>query len=355
MKPLTITRDYQEKKVFVGIDVHKRTYSLVAICEEVIVKRWSMKADVEACRAALIKFFAGANISSVYEAGFSGYSLHRELLKHGIGNIVISPASVQKAPNDRVKTDQLDALKMATQLSKGLLRAIDVPTEERELKREITRLRSQLVDHRVSVTLQIKSKMQYFGLMGPEDCRKISEKYLNELEKIDFKAELKLSFKILIDQWRHLSKQIKEIEREIRTQAREDKATEEIYESVPGVGLITARILANELGDLKVRFKNERELFSYTGLTPSEYSSGDSIRKGKISRCGPARIRWILTEAAWVCIRSDASLREAYERIKIRRGAKRAIVAIARKLIGRIRSCFVNGCKYELQAATAVK
>lgn len=354
MKPSTITRDYLGKKVFVGIDVHKRTYSLTAICEDVIVKRWSMKADVGACRAALMKFFNGANIFSVYEAGFSGYSLHRELLAHEINNIVISPASVQKAPNDRVKTDQLDAQKMATQLSKGLLRAIEVPTEERELKREITRLRSQLVDHRVSIMLQIKSKLHYFGLMGPEDCRKVSEKYITELENLDLKYELKFSFKILIDQWRQLSKQIKEIEKEIRTQERDDKATAEIYQSVPGVGLITARVLANELGDLKARFKNERELFSYTGLTPSEYSSGDIVRKGKISRCGPARIRWILTEAAWVCIRSDASLKEAYERIKIRRGAKRAIVAIARKLIGRIRSCFIKGCKYEFQAVSAV-
>jgi transposase len=93
--------------------VHKRTCSLVAICEDVIVKRWSMKADVEACRATRLKFFAGANIFSVYEAGFSGYSLHRELLKHGIGNIVISSASVQKAPNDRVKTDATCPVKMS--------------------------------------------------------------------------------------------------------------------------------------------------------------------------------------------------------------------------------------------------
>ena len=351
MNSSIITRDYVGKKVFVGIDVHKRTYSIVAICEDAIVKRWSMTADVEACRKSLLKFFPGGIIGSVYEAGFSGYRLHRELITHGISNIVISPSSVQKAPNDRVKTDTLDAQKMATQLSKGLLRGIEVPTEERELKREVTRLRSQLVEYRVAITLQIKSKLFYYGMTGPEDCRKISEKFLRHLEQLDLKTELKLSFKILIDQWRHVSEQIKEIEKKIREQSREDEKITEIYESVPGVGLITARVLANELGDLKTRFKNERELFSYTGLTPSEYSSGDSVRKGGISRCGPSRIRWILTEAAWVCIRSDDSLKAAYERLKVRRGAKRAIVAIARKLIGRIRSCFIQGCTYKLQPA----
>jgi len=165
------------------------------------------------------------------------------------------------------------------------------------------------------------------------------------------RAELKLSFKILVEQWRHVTSQIKEVEKKIREQSRTDEKVTEIYESVPGVGLITARVLANELGDLRLRFKNERELFSYTGLTPSEYSSGDSIRKGSISRCGPSRVRWILTEAAWVCIRSDESMKAAYERLKVRRGAKRAIVAIARKLIGRIRSCFIQGCTYKLQPA----
>ncbi len=345
------TRDYREKTVFVGIDVHKRTYSLVAICEEVVVKKWSMTADVIACASALLKFFKGAKIFSVYEAGFSGYCLHRVLLKNGVTNIVISPASVQKAPNDRVKTDLLDSLKMATQLSKGLLIGIEVPTEEREQKREITRLRSQLVDHRVAVTLQIKSKLLYYNLMGPKDGRKISERYLKSLEDLDLAASLKLSFKVLIEQWRHLSQQISEVEKEIRRQSQEDVEVDKIYRSVPGVGLITARVLANELGDLKTRFKNERELFSYTGLTPSEYSSGDNVRKGRITRCGPTRIRWILTEAAWVCIRSDASLKQAYERIKVRRGAKRAIIAIARKLIGRIRSCFIQGCTYQLVAA----
>jgi transposase len=341
--------NYGQKKVFVGIDVHKRTFSLVAICEDVVVKKWSMLADVADCVRALKRFFEGGELFTVYEAGFSGFSLHRALLRDGIANIVISPASVQKSPNDRVKTDLLDARKMASQLSKGLLRGIEVPSEERELKREITRLRSQLVDHRVSVTLQIKSKLHYYGLMKAEDNRKVSEKYLAELEHLELPQELRISMNILIEQWRHCSNQIKEVEKEIRKQEQEDTEVTRIYKSVPGVGTITARILANELGNLKLRFKNERELFSYTGLTPTEYSSGDSVRKGKISRCGPARIRWILTEAAWMCIRSDSSLKEAYERVKHRRGAKIAIVGIARKLIGRIRSCFIQGCTYEIQ------
>lgn len=346
------TKNYQGMKLFIGIDVHKRTYSIAAICEGVFVKVWSMEADPQNCVKKIKDYFKGAIISSVYEAGFSGYILHRLLKSAGIDNIVINPASVQQAANNRVKTDKLDAKKMATQLSLGLLKGIDIPSQKRELAREITRLRSQLVDHRVCIVLQIKSKLMYYGLMSANDNRKFSDKYVKELEQLDVETEIKFSLRVLIDQWRYCSKQIKDVEKEISKQEQKEREVSRIYRSVPGVGMITARVLANELGDLRTRFKNEGELFSYTGLTPSEYSSGDNIRKGKISRCGPARIRWILVEAAWMCIRTDKSLKEAYERIKQRRGGKKAIVAIARKLIGRIRSCFIKDSIYIIQPIT---
>lgn len=110
-----------------------------------------------------------------------------------------------------------------------------------------------------------------------------------------------------------------------------------------------ARILANELEDTK-RFKNEKALYSFTftGLTPCEYSSGDNKRQGHISRQGRAILRKVLTRAAWVAIKYDSSLKQIYERIAKTSGAKRAIIGIARRLIGRIRACFQSGEYYRL-------
>ena len=99
------------------------------------------------------------------------------------------------------------------------------------------------------------------------------------------------------------------------------------------------------------QFRNERALFSFLGLTPSEYSSGDTVRRGRITRQGRPIIRSVLIEAAWRAIRDDPSLKIAYTRIKLRRGANRAIVGIARKLMGRIRACFVKGCTYKIAEA----
>ena len=103
------------------------------------------------------------------------------------------------------------------------------------------------------------------------------------------------------------------------------------------------------------QFSNERSLFSHLGLTPSEFSSGENRRQGHITRQGSSRLRWILTEAAWQAIRKDQKLAEDFERISTRAGKKRAIVAIARKLAGRIRACFRKGQLYDLGFGLAVQ
>lgn len=104
-------RDYSGKVVYMGIDVHKKTYCCVSVCESEIVKKDTMPADPEKLLNYIHKFFAGAKINSAYEAGFSGFHLHRFLIQKGINNIVVHPASIEVSSRDRVKTDKRDAKK----------------------------------------------------------------------------------------------------------------------------------------------------------------------------------------------------------------------------------------------------
>ena len=153
---------------------------------------------------------------------------------------------------------------------------------------------------------------------------------------------------LLIENWRLLDKQIKAIRYRMLEQSFDDSYNEAVYQSVPGVGDVSARMLSNELGDLSKRFRNQKALFQFVGLTPTEYSSGESQRLGHIDRQGSARIRKTLVECAWRAILLDDVLKESFNCIAHRRGKKRAIVAIARKLLGRMRACFVNQSEYEL-------
>lgn len=344
-------RDYAGKKVYMGLDVHKKTYSCVSICEGEIIKRDTIAASAEGLLNYMNKFFPGAKIKSAYEAGFSGFHLHRYLINNGINNIVVHPASIEISSRDRVKTDKRDALKIATQLSANRLRGIYVPSFEQEAKRIISRLRSNVLKSRVRVGAQLKSLLFTQGLIEGTDTPVISQKWINqkllEIETGDYPEDLYYSAKIYAEEWKHLAEKIKEIEERLKIQAAAEQETHRIYESIPGVGLIHGRQLANELGDMS-QFCNEKQLFSYTGLTPGEYSSGEHIRQGHISRQGRSVLRKILIEASWVAVKIDPSLTAVYDRISQKKGGKRAIVGVARRLAGRIRSCLKSGKCYDM-------
>lgn len=333
------------KKVFIGIDVHKKTYSLSAICEGRLIKKCTLAADPEVLVKYCNKLFQGSEIETAYESGFCGFHLHRYLEAHKIRNQVVHAAGIEVAMGCRVKNDKKDSLKIATQLSVGRLKGIHVPSEKREGYRSLTRLRETCLTHRTRFACQLKSLLFQHGLIQHDDEEKVTEKWIKNLKAQKQPEEIRYALNHYIDMWLDMTKRLKEIDREISSQAAEDRDLEAMYRSAPGVGPLAARILANELGDMS-QFANERQLFSYVGLTPWEHSSGEHTRQGHISRQGKPILRKVLVQAAWVAVRRDPSLKAIFERISKNAGKKRAIVGIARRLIGRIRSCFRTGELY---------
>jgi transposase len=340
-------KDYTGKTVFIGADVHKKTYSLTCICEDIKVKQNQIKATPESLVNYINKYFKGACIKTVYEAGFSGFGLHRHLLAAGIESMVVHAASVEISARDRVKTDKRDSLKLATQLSAGRLKGIHVPSKEREAARELSRLREKFSADKRRVGNRLKSLLMRQGLLDMDNDQKISEKWLKTVV-LKYESDESISFciKHCIENWLDLKRKIKEIEAELAAQAKADEELERVYRSAPGIGKVHARVLANELEDMR-HFSNEKHLSSFTGLTPSEHSSGEYKRLGHISRQGRSLVRKTLILAAWQAIKKDPSLQITFEGIAARVGKKRAIVAIARKLIGRIRSCFKSNTLYQ--------
>jgi transposase len=333
---------YIGRIVYVGVDVHKETYTVTCVCNKQIVKTATVQAEPAGLAASLLRWFPGATLYSAYEAGFSAFVLHRALTTAGSTNIVVNPASVAVAANDKVKTDRRAAKKLAIDLADGRLRGIYVPTEEEELARLLPRTRAQIVEHRATIARQIKAKLHQFGLIAPSSRRMISNRYLREIAAWSLPPDLRVSLTLLAEQWRFATRQLIEIRRLLREQAAAQAELEKVYRSVPGIGAVVARTLATELGDM-TRFANERALFSYTGLTPSAYSSGPSVRRGHMSRQGSGRVRHLLIETAWRALPRDKVLQEIFDRIAATRGKKRAIVAIARRLTGRMRACFRQG------------
>ena len=316
MQHTTPSQAYVGKEVYVGIDVHKRSYVVEARVEQERVKRWTTPAIPEQLAQQLWKYFPGAKIHSVYEAGFSGFVLHRILSQAGIDSIVVHAAAVEVARHNRVKTDKRDAHKLAAQLEAGRLQGIHIPTQTQEQARLLTRTRAQFVQERADLKRKIRMKAHQFGLIGPDDQREMSHRLVKELLSLSASEEFTLVVQASWQVWQTLDEQIAQLEARLQKQAAAD-ANEEVYRSVPGVGFISARVLSNELGDLQ-RFSNERELFSYTGLTPSEASSGDHRQQGHITKQGNRHIRAILIEVSWRALREDAGLARYYHQLRLR-------------------------------------
>jgi transposase len=337
-------QDYTGKTVFVGIDVHKKTYAVTAVCEGIMVKRDTLKANPSLLISYLKSRFGSGNIESAYESGFCGFSLHRALEAAGIKNIVVHAAGIEVS-NDRVKTDKRDSLKIAVHLSQKKFSGIHVPSVEREDYRTITRLRDTFSKEKNRIACQIKSLLFLHGLITADDKKKVSQEWIRNLSKMEMTPGNRFAVEMMAKMWLEFDMKIKEINIQLKEQALKDEALEKVYQSTVGIGPISGRVLANELGNLQ-HFNNERQLFSYIGLTPSEYSSGEHTRQGHITKQGKPILRKILVQAAWTAVRYDKELRAIFERIGTKAGAKKAIIAIARRLIGRIRACFRTGKLY---------
>lgn len=347
------TYDYTDKTVYIGIDVHKKTYVCVCVCDGEVVKKDSMPAEPLTLISYIKNTFGNATIKTAYEAGFSGFHLHRELLQAKIQNIVIHPGSIEVASRDRVKTDKRDANKIGVQLAAGRLRCIYIPSLDQEAKRSVTRLRDNVVRLRHRVGQKFKSLLFTQGFIKGDDDTVVCKKWL-KAKLIEAKQSLSIELCYTLDyyagQWLRFTEDLDKIKKDLLgMQSEKEQALLSIYKSAPGIGDITALKLKDELGDMQ-QFSNEKQLFSYLGFTPVEHSSGEHVRLGHMSRQGRSVLRHIFIESAWVAIKKDPNLMLIYQRTAKTRGGKRAIVGIARRLAGRLRSCIRMGTLYEIKS-----
>jgi len=275
------------KDVYIGIDVHKVNWHVAARVDGEEVFYGSMESEYHSLKKLLDRF-KGCRIKVAYEAGPFGFWLYDKLVVDGIEAIVVPPSLIPKEPGNRVKTDKRDSRKLARLLESNMLKKVYVLTEEDRADRELTRTRRQLLEHRGDVMRQIKSKLLLYGIKYPFSNKREywSKRYVKWLRDLTFEqAALKAPFDILIDLYEYLTLQVKKISKQVVVLSRSDKYSHKmkLLKSVPGIGILIGMELLVELADIE-RFKTAEEIASYMGLTPSEYSSGQHVRQGRITR-----------------------------------------------------------------------
>lgn len=336
--------------IFVGIDVHKKSWSVSLLHCDQMIGRFTLKSDFEQLRKILQRY-SDMKILSVYEAGFSGFHLHFQLESIGVKNIVTPPSKIPLMSGDKVKTDKRGSLKLASFLSKGLLKGIYIPTQEQLNLRQILRTREQIKIKKTRAINQIKGLLLLYGIHS--DARGISKQGAACILELDLPPMVKMSIRLHLQEIELINNQLKELEKEyLKVKESETfKKTFHIIHSVPGIGPLIATSLTYEIGDWR-RFNNENQVAAFFGLTPAEYSSDESIRRGRITGQGNPTLRSFLIQASWVVVDKDSNMKLFFERITKQTGSKKkAIVAVARKLICRIFSMIKNNKEYEVCSA----
>jgi transposase len=340
------------ENLFVGIDLHKHRWHVTIRTFDVEVYSASITGTWESLHRVL-SGYTGNSLQAVYEAGYFGFRLHDRLVDHGIPCLVTPPSLVPQEYGNRVKTDRRDSRKLAHLLAKGLLKRVWVTSEEELYHRQVIRRRRQLVRDRLRTQSRIKAELRFYGIHWEEPRGRWTQVYFETLRRIKFGNRwMQESFNRLLEQYDFLSRQIDKQTQLLRKLSETPMYRErvEILQSIPGVGLISAMELLLELQDVS-RFRRAEQLAAYVGLTPSQYSSADKVRMGRITGIGKNTLRSLLVEASWTLIRKDQGMREKYDRIKIRSGGKRAIVAIARTLLLRMRRMLLAKQGYVLDLA----
>jgi len=321
------------QRVFVGVDVHKKTYSVALLRPDGMIKDWSCPAEVALITQTLSSL--PVEIGAVcYEAGPTGYGLARSLRAADIKVIVAAPSRIPRPVSPTNKTDSLDCRKLAEYAASGLIRSIALPTENEEAFRSIERRRHQLTDSLRKAKQRIRALLLSSGVAEPHNLDHWGKVAMNALKTLPLPPGANDTLQSLIEELEFLVAAQRRVDLRLRVISQEQDEARRIaaMRSVPGVGEVVATTFAAEVFR-PGRFNRSEEVTAYLGLAPVIRQSGLGKGTARLRPAGQRRLRSLLIEAAWMWKQRDERARDFYNRILSRHGVpQKAIAALARKL-----------------------
>jgi transposase len=308
--------------------------------------------------AKLVKKLAAkyGRLTFCYEAGPTGYGTYRQITKLGHECMVAAPSLIPKKPGDRVKTNRRDALTLVKLLRAGELTAVWVADRAHEAMRDLTRAReTAMLDLRCK-RQQVSALLLRQGRPYPAGKKTWNKAHLSWLatQQFDY-AEQRIVFEEMLLAMRQAQERLERLEQAIRAAVADWSLAELVtgLMAMRGMDVISAATFLAEVGDLS-RFRTPRELMAYLGLVPSENSTGDTVRRGPITKAGNRRARRMLVECSWSYQHPPRVGRAKQQKVA---AAPRAVGEIAWKaqcrLYRRYRALTRNG-KLTTVAVTAV-
>lgn len=344
--------NFSNELIYVGLDVHKKSWSVTLYSDEFELKTYTQPPNPEVLITYLNRHYPGAQFQAIYEAGFSGFWIQRELSKHGISCKVIHPADIPTSDKEkRQKTDKMDSRKLSRVCKSKEVRGIYIPTEEQQEERNLLRVRQKIIRDTTRVKNRIKFYLMYQGIdTSLFEGRKWTRKYLGFLKEIKLTTQSgTFALQTYVEELENLDKQASNLDLKVKELSKTERYREnvELLCSVPSIGITSAMILLTEIGDI-TRFKTFDDLCSFFGLIPNTHSSGENERVGHITRRGNQFLKSIIIECAWTAVRKDPALLQYYKKLIVRMNGNKAIIRIARHLLSRIRHVLIKKEMYQL-------
>lgn len=353
---------------YVGMDVHAETIA-VAVAEEGRngeVRSFGVIANsADAVRKLVKKLGPTDTLRSCYEAGPCGYVLYWQLAALGVACEVIAPTLIPTKAGDRVKTDRRDAVKLARSYRSGDLTAVLVPNAAHEALRDLVRAREAAKKDQLRARHRLGKFLLRRGMRAEKKAKAWGVHYMKWLDSLRFEhAAQEATFVDYLHEVRHAAERIKRLEKSLDEAVEkmpcEMKTVVDALQALRGVAKLTAVTVVAELGQIS-RFDRPRQLMGYSGLVPSEHSSGGPghAYRGGITKTGNAHLRRVLLEAAWcyrhrpaisgklrtrqkgvsaevqeIAWKAQHRLYSRYWKLSARRKPQQATAAVARELLG---------------------
>jgi transposase len=350
---------------WVGIDAHKKTLAVAVLPPSGKVEEFTVDNTEKAIRKLarrLTRASKGKEVRACYEAGTCGYTLQRRLDTAGVVCEVIAPSLIPRKAGERVKTDRRDALKLAELFRAGVLTTVSPPTLEQEAVRDLCRCREDVRADLARCRHRLVKMLVRRGLVFDPRQRLWSVAHRRWLEGLTFDNEVDrvvvAEYKLAIEQ---AERRLRAMDAELAKAAQLPLYKEHVawLRCFRGIDTTVAMISVAELHGIE-RFDSPRALAAYLGLVPSLHASGDSERRGKITKTGNGHIRRALVQACWqyrhrpsvgrglrarregqpervlaVAEQAERRLSGRYARLKARgKHVNKVVIAIARELVG---------------------
>jgi transposase len=328
------------EKRYLGVDLHRNQFTVCVRLENgrTYLREWKLEA-----LAQFVKKLRPTDEVAVEVTGNTRL-FHDVIAPHVARVVVVDTNRFRVITQSVKKTDANDAQLLALYLAKGLLPEVRMKDKQHGQIASLTQTRDTLVKLRTALKNKVNNILSARGINLAKEALS-SEKKLDEVLALPFDELVRTELRVIVAQIRSLNQSIRELEKTITEEGAKLEGHKNIN-SIKGIGQITGAILLSVIGDVN-DFPDEHRLASYFGIVPRVSNSNETEHSGHIHKRGSKLGRTALVQSALIAANYSPYLKNFYERVKTRRGAGRAIIALARKFLGIIYRTLKNKWVFE--------